>query len=69
MSTVIEKTTNHEVVKAKSMFAMVSATSFRLGPASQIIITWGMRTIGYGYLNALKNASFDEVSKVYVRSP
>lgn len=68
ISTDVKKTTNHEVVKGKSMFAMVSATSFRPGPASQSIITCGIRAIGFGYLNALKNASFDE-AKVYENAP
>ena len=51
------------------MFAAVSATSFRPNPASQSIITCGIRVIGPGYLNALKNASLDEVSKVYKSTP
>jgi len=47
------------------MVATVSATFFRPGPASQSIITYGIRAIGFGYLIALKNASFEEVAKVY----
>jgi len=56
-------------VKGKSTAAVISATSFRSGPASQTIIIQGIRAIGSGYLNALKNASFDEVSKVYEGAP
>jgi len=56
-------------VKGKSTVAVVSATSFRPGPASQNIIIQGIWTIGFGYLNALKNASFDDVSKVYEGAP
>ena len=69
MSIVVKKTTSHEVVKEKSMVAAVSVTSFRPGPASQSIITYGIRSIGSGYLNALKNASFDKVAKVYKSAP
>ena len=58
-----------EVVKGKSAVAAISTTSFRPGPASQSIIIQGIRAIGAGYLNALRNASFDEVSKVYENAP
>jgi len=51
------------------MTATISATSYRPGPASQSIIIQGIWAIGFGYLNALKNASFDEVSKVYEGAP
>ena len=47
------------------MVMAVSTTSFRLGPASQSLITCGIHAIGSDYMNALKNASFDEVAKVY----
>ena len=60
---------NHEVVKGKSTVVAVSATSFRPGPASHSIIIQSIWAIGSGYLNALKNASFDEVLKVYEVSP
>jgi len=65
LSTAVKKTTSHEVVKGKSMFVVVSATSFWEGPVSQSIITHSVRAIGSGYLNTLKNTWFDEVSKVY----
>ena len=56
---------SHEVVKGKSTVAVISATSFRSSLASHSIIIQGIWAIGYGYLNALKNASFNEISKVY----
>ena len=69
ISTSVEKTTSQEVVKGKSMVMAVSTTSFRLGPASQSLITYGIHAIGSDYMNALKNASFDEVAKVYESTP
>jgi len=69
MSTVIENNTSHEVVRGKSMVVVVAATFFRLGPVAQSIITCGVWSIGSGYLNALKNASFDKVAKVYKSAP
>jgi len=69
MSTVVEKTTNHEFMKGKSMVAAISTTSFRPGPTSQSIIICVIRAVGSGYLNALKNASFDEVAKAYESIP
>ena len=68
ISTVTENI-SHVVEKGKSMAAAVSTTFFLLGLASQSIIIQGIRAIGSGYLNTLKNASFDEVSKVYEDSP
>ena len=51
--------------KGKSTAAAISTTPFRPGPTSQSIIIQGIWAIRYGYLDTLKNASFDEVSKVY----
>ena len=56
-------------MKGKSTAAAVSATSFWPDATSQSIIIQGIRAIGSGYLNALKNASFDEVSNVYEGAP
>ena len=65
----VDENINHEVVKGKSTTTTVSAASFRPSISSQSIIIQGIRAIGSGYLNALKNASLDEVSKVYERAP
>ena len=56
-------------MKGKSTIAAVSTTSFQPSPASQSIIIQGIWAIGSGYLNALKNSSFEEVSKVYEGAP
>jgi len=65
MPTDVEKTTNHEVMKEKSMVAIVFATSFHLGPTSQSIVTYGIWAIGSVYLSSLNNASLEEILKVY----
>ena len=56
-------------MQGKSTAMSISTTSFRSGLASQSIIIQGIQAIGFGYLNALRNASFDEVSKVYEGAP
>ena len=56
-------------MKEKSVAVAVSATFFQPGPTSQSIIIKGIQAIGSGYLNALKNTSFDEVSKWYEGTP
>ena len=68
ISTIAENI-SHEVMKGKSIVTAVYATSFCSGPAFQSVIIQGIHSIGSGYLNALKNASFDEVSKVHEGAP